>query len=264
MPTLSARSEYLDTISLEPIMLIPSLQRALPLLVLAASSAAAQTASPPARSQSAAIDLLRRSSFAVSVIQSRPRDAFSQHVGLGYGFDAAYLYRLDDAGVWSIRASAGVASYGNETRRTPFSETVGGRVTVNVRTANYIVPASIGPQIGWPTGPVRPYVNAGIGGMAFFTESTVQGTGDYSPIASTVNHSSAVGSWTLGSGLYMPLSVRAVRVDVDLGAQYFGGGRTRYLSRGSIVDLPNAQIRVTPLESTTHVTIVRLGARVHL
>lgn len=245
-------------------MSTPSLQRALLLLIVAAAPAAAQSTTALARSENAARDLLRRSSASVSVIQSRPRGDFSQHVGLGYGFDAAYLYRFDDAGVWSIRANVGAVNYGTESRRTPFSETVGGRVTVNVRTANYIVPASIGPQISWPTGPVRPYANAGIGGMAFFTESTVQGTGDYSPMASTVNHSSAVGAWSLGSGLYMPFSVRSKRVDIDLGAQYYVGGRTRYLSRGSIVDLPNAQITVTPLESTTHMTVVRLGARLHL
>jgi hypothetical protein len=62
----------------------------------------------------------------------------------------------------------------------------------------------------------------------------------------------------------MPLSLGTRQVDLDIGVQYFGGGAARYLAPGSIVDLPGAQISVTPLESTTHMTILRFGARVRL
>ena len=239
------------------------LQRVALLTLVVASTATAQSTDVPEQSTSTGAELLRRSSVNVSFMQNRPQGDFSRNVGLGYGADAAYLFRLDDAGFWSLRANVGVVNYGNESHRTPFSETVGGRVTVDVKTGNYIVPMSIGPQVSWPTGPVRPYANAGVGGMAFFTQSSVQGTGDYTPIASTVNHSSIVGSWDLGTGVYMPLSVRTVKVDIDLGVQYYNGGRVRYLSKGSIIDLPNAQISVTPLESTAHMTMIRLGARLY-
>lgn len=233
------------------------------LLTFIAASAAAQTTDVPARTPSVGSALLRRSSLNVSFMQNRPQGAFRQNVGLGYGADAAYLFRLDGAGFWSIRASVGVVNYGNDSRRTPLSETVGGRVMVDVTTSNYIVPMSIGPQLSWPSGIVRPYANAGVGGLAFFTESGVQGAGDFTTIASTINHSSMVGSWELGAGVYTPLSAGTVKVDVDLGVQYYNGKRARYLSKGSIVDLANAQILVTPLESTTHMTMIRLGARLH-
>lgn len=241
-----------------------SLYRAALLILAGAVSAAAQTSSVAERADSASSELRRRSSVSVSVIQNRPQGAFGQNVGMGYGVDAAYLLRLDAAGIWSVRANVGVVTYGDESRRTPLSETVGGRVLVDVKTSNYIVPMSIGPQVSWPTGSVRPYANAGVGGLAFLTESVVQGTSDLTPMASTTNHSAVVGSWTLGAGVYMPLTLGARQVDLDLGVQYFGGGRARYLAPGSIVDLPNAQIAVTPLESTTHMTIVRLGVRMRL
>ncbi len=239
------------------------LHRAALLTLVAASAATAQSAEIPGRSSSVGSELLRRSSVNVSLMQNRPQGDFGRNVGFGYGADAAYLFRLDDDGFWSLRANVGVVNYGNESSRTPFSETVGGRVTVDVRTSNYIVPMSVGPQLAWPTGPVRPYANAGVGGLAFFTESSVQGTSDFTPMASTVNHSSMVGTWDLGGGVYMPLSVSKVKVDVDLGVQYYNGGRARYLSKGSIVDLPDAQISVTPLESATHMTMVRLGVRLY-
>lgn len=241
-----------------------SLYRAALLILVVASSAAAQTSPAAERADSARSELLRRSSVSISVVQNRPQGAFGQNVGLGYGLDAAYLFRLDPAGVWSVRANIGVVTYGDESRRTPLSETLGGRVLVDVKTSNYIVPMSIGPQVSWPTGSVRPYANAGLGGLAFLTESVVQGTSDLTPMASTTNHSAVVGSWTLGAGVYMPLSIQSRQVDLDLGVQYFGGGRARYLAPGSIVDLPNAQITVTSLESTTHMTIVRFGVRMQL
>lgn len=222
----------------------------------------AQTSTSPDEPNSSLSEFVRRSSASISFIQGRPQAAFQRNVGFGYGVDGAYLLRLDRAGIWSLRASAGVASYDRGSRVSPFSETVGGRVTVNVTTTNYVVPMSIGPQLSWPTGAVRPYVNAGVGGQAFFTESRVEDTGGFKTLASTTNHSSMSSAWTAGGGVYMPLYVGRFQVQLDLGVQYFNGGTTRYLAPGSIVDLPNARISVTPLESTTHMAIVRLGARI--
>ncbi len=205
---------------------------------------------------------MRRSAFSLSVIQSRPQGTFGRNVGLGYGLDGAYLLRLDDAGVWSLRASIGAVGYGGETRRAAFSETVGGRVLVDVTTTNYIVPMSVGPQVSWPKGLIRPYANAGVGAQVFFTESQVRGSSGLTPIASTTNHSSSTTSWSAGGGVYVPLRAGRTRVDLDFGVQYVAGGTARYLAKGSIVDLPGAQISVTPMESRTHMAIVRLGARV--
>jgi opacity protein-like surface antigen len=236
--------------------------RAMLLATIVTSAASAQAPSSADGPSAGLSELVRRSSASISFVQERPQGALRQNVGLGYGVDGAYLFRLDRAGIWSVRASAGVASYGHESRRTPFSESVGGRVTVDVTTTNYVVPMSIGPQLSWPTGSFRPYVNVGVGGQAFVTESRVEDTGSFTTLASTTNHSSIAAAWTVGGGVYMPLYVGRMQVQLDMGAQYFNGGTTRYLAPGSIVDLPDARISVTPLESRTQTAIVRLGLRV--
>lgn len=237
-------------------MLASSARRSLLIVTLAAVRPTnAQSPSEPS-------EFMRRSAISLSVVQSRPQGAFARNVQLGYGLDGAYLYRIDDAGIWSIRASVGALSYGNESRPAAFSESVGGRVQVDVSTTNYIVPMSIGPQVSRPTGRLRPYANAGVGGQIFFSESRVQSTGNLVVLASTTNHSSAVASWSLGGGVNMPLYVGRTSVHLDVGAQYVNGGSTRYLAKGSIVDLPGAQISVTPRESTTRMMIVHIGARV--
>lgn len=236
--------------------------RALSLTLFFSASAAAQVATPADTAGGDGSALLQRSAASLSVVQSRPHGAFGQHVGLGYGLDGAWLLRLDSRGIWSLRASAGVLRYGDESRRAAFSETVGGRVMVDVTTSNYIIPMSLGPQVSWPTGPVRPYANAGIGALGFLTQSDVRGTGDLVATATTTNHSSLVATWSVGGGVLVPISIGRKDVQLDLGVQYFGGGTTRYLAPGSIVDLPGTQIAVSPLESTTHMMVVRFGLRV--
>lgn len=241
-----------------------SVTRAVLFLAVTAVTAAAQDSTGREPLDHGPSELAKRSAASLTFIQSRPQGAFGRNVGLGYGLDGAYLLRLDEAGIWSLRVSAGIISYGDESRRTSLSESVGGRVLVDVKTNNYIAPMSIGPQLAWPSGWFRPYVNAGVGGQAFFTESHLEGTGDRTAFASTTNHSSFAPSWALGGGVYMPVYAGKTKVQLDLGMQYLNGGRTRYLAPGSITDLPGAQISVTPLESATHLVIVRFGARIGL
>ena len=114
-------------------MFAPVLRRTSILVAVVSATAAAQGTLDVAR-PSDAMTMSRRSALSLSVIQSRPQGAFGRNVGLGYGLDGAYLLRLDRAGIWSVRASAGVTSYGRESRRTALSETVGGRVMVDVTT----------------------------------------------------------------------------------------------------------------------------------
>ena len=245
-------------------MFMPSVARAALALALTSAAAGAQSSPSLDSTEHETSALARRSSASLTVIQSRPQGAFSRNVGLGYGLDGAYLLRLDRAGVWSLRVNAGIIGYGHESRRTALSESVGGRVQIDVKTTNYIAPMSIGPQLTWPTGAFRPYVNAGVGGQAFFTESHLESTNDRTAFASTTNHSSFAASWVAGGGVYMPVYAGRTSVQLDMGLQYLGGARARYLAPGSITDLPDAQIAVTPLESATHLVIVRFGARVGL
>ena len=204
----------------------------------------------------------RRSSGTLSFMQSRPQDALAGNIGLGYGVNGAYLFRLDDAGVFALRADAGFLQYGRESKRVPLSSTIGGRIQVDVSTSNYLVPLSIGPQITWPKGAVRPYANGGIGGQFFFTQSSVEGSDDFGSFANTTNQWDKTFMWVAGGGVYVPLYQKRFNVLLDVGAQYVNGGRARYLKPGSIEDLPDSQIRITSMESETHLVLVRLGVKI--
>src|ERR1041384_3254993 len=142
----------------------------------------------------------RRSSGSFSVIQSRPTGALSNNIGFGYGINGAYLFRLDQAGVFSLRADAGILQYGDESKRVPLSSSIGGRIQVKVSTNNNIVPLTIGSQGSWPTGPVRPCANAGVGGQFFFTQSDVKGSDDIREFANTTNQWDKTFAWVAGGG----------------------------------------------------------------
>jgi hypothetical protein len=143
-----------------------------------------------------------------AVIHTRAVGALGNNIGSGYGLVGTFLLPLDPAGVVSLRADVGAAQYGSDTKRTAFSETVGGRVTVNVRTSNTVAPASLGMQLTLPGGPIRPYVNAGAGALWFYTETSVEPIGEGPALASTVNQSDVAFGWTLGGGFYVPLKAR--------------------------------------------------------
>src|SRR5689334_7954056 len=178
------------------------------LCLLSTASAAAQDSTSGGaarREERPPNEWARRSAGVFSVIQSRPAGQFGDNIGLGYGGTAAYLFSLDKAGILSLRADVGFIDYGSESKRVPLSSTIGGRIQVKVSTNNFIVPVSIGPQLTWPRGSVRPYVNAGFGGQFFFTESSVDGTNDGSSDFSTTNQHDATKSWVAGGGVYVPL-----------------------------------------------------------
>src|SRR5436189_121988 len=59
----------------------------------------------------------------------------------------------------ALRVDASILNYGHERQRVLLSNTVGGRITLDLTTDNDIAFFGAGPQIGMPTGAVRPYVN---------------------------------------------------------------------------------------------------------
>lgn len=182
---------------------------------------------------------------------SQPKGELADNIGNGFGGDGYGLIRLDRAGVFSLRADVGGSQYGSETLRE--GSIYGGRVGVNVETTNSILWAAFGPQLSIPTGRVRPYANAAIAVMDFSTNSSLRGTGSYSgeTFASTENQSDNTHSWIFGGGFYFPFTGNLSLMAVDIGANYFTGGRATYLKKGAIRDNADGTITIFPSHSRT-------------
>jgi len=204
--------------------------------------------------------LASRLSYSVSVIQSRPQGELARRVGLGYGASGSLSMRLDERGIWSLRGDFGAAQYNRVSRDYTLGNvsTDGLRLTLN--TSSYVVPLSLGPQITWPSGMVRPYVNAGVATQGFFTETSVEGDDPSSGVASTTNRSDFVGAVSFGGGAYFVLPIRRKEVQIDLGFQKLNGSRATYLVPVANAD-ESGESRLAAVSSDAHLLVLKIGAR---
>ena len=186
-----------------------------------------------------------------ALLLSEPRGELADNIDKGFGGDLYGLFRVDPAGVFSLRADIGGLEYGSET--IPSGSVFGGRVGFEVETSNSIFWAAFGPQIMIPVGPIHPYGNVAIGVMDFSTSSAVRGTGQYSgeTFASSENQSDNTHTWIFGGGLYIPFTGRLSMMALDVGGRYFTGGEATYLREGAIRDNPDGSITLFPSHSKT-------------
>jgi hypothetical protein len=207
---------------------------------------------------------LQPSRFGINVngLISQPREEFDRNVDIGFGAGGGITYGVDQDGWFSLRFDGGWLRYGHETRRVPFSETVGARILVDVDTNNDIVTLGGGPEFSIPHGPVRPYLNGGFHGVLFRTASSVRGIrSNDEEIASTTNLSDWTRAWVVAAGARIPIGGDASLVHLDLGVRYFDGAEARYLREGSIIDNPDGSITLNPLVSETPFVVYSVGLR---
>ena len=196
------------------------------------------------------------------LLVAQPKGEFEKNVDVGAGGNIVALYKLDRAGVFSLRADLGGMQYGSEKKRVPFLPYTG-RVLLDVTTSNNVYWGAIGPQMMLLTsGPVRPYVNAAIGFQGFVTESALSGSNESWDYASTTNSDDVTQAYMVGGGFYIPLGRKATSASLNVGARYHFGGTAKYLREGDITDNPDGTITMHPASSKTDVVMWQLGVSV--
>ena len=199
-----------------------------------------------------------------ALMLAQPLGAFDDYVGLGGGIDGFFRVGLDEAGIVSLRLSGGFVNYGNETRQVCLSETIGCRIVVDLTTSNNIVFFGLGPEVGVPAGPIRPYLNGTVGFSYFSTDSNVSGDLEFEPFASTRNFGDGGFALTGGGGFQIHLANTdgGVSIGLDLGATYERNGLREYLTEGGITDLPDGSIRLDVKRSRADLLFWRVGVTV--
>jgi len=224
------------------------------------TAAAAQMLGPrPDRAEPVSI----RGQAGGALFIAQPVGEFDDYVGVGFGLGGHLLLRLDPAGVMSLRVDGGFLNYGRESKRVCLSSTVGCRILVDLVTSNDILFGSIGPQLAVPSGPVRPYVNGGIGLSYFATTSSLSGTSSANDdFARTTNFDDVTLAWSAGGGLYIPLRIGSTTLAIDLGARYLLNGEVEYLREGDIEDHPDGSITLHPTRSEANLLVWHIGVSV--
>jgi len=194
-----------------------------------------------------------------------PVGEFSNYVKAGGGANGFVAWKLAADGAASIRVDGTFLIYGSETRRLPLAPSGPlALVNVDVTTSNLIVNLGIGPQLTATRGAIRPYVNGAVGFSYFGTSSSVRGTHDVEPFATSTNFDDFTFALRGGGGLWILLSSRRTPVSLDLSAHYIRNGRVSYLREGSITfDLTGTPI-YHPIESETNFWLVQAGVSVGL
>lgn len=202
-----------------------------------------------------------RGTLGGNLIVAVPTGEFADYIDAGVGIGLVGHLNLTGDGAIRLRLDGGFVQYGNETREVCLTTC---RIRVDLTTSNNIVFGSIGPELMFPQGPVRPYVNAGIGGSYFATTSQFEGKNDNEDFANTTNFDDGTFAITAGGGLYIPVSFGKTPISIDLGARYHKNGEVRYLREGDIEDLPNGDIVIHSQRSRADLVTLQLGVTVGL
>lgn len=190
-----------------------------------------------------------------------PQGEFRDFVGTGVGLGGNLTVFLDQRRRAGVRFWASWIEYGRTTERLPLSPTLPG-LSVDLTTSNDIYSFGVGPELHLGTGAFRPYLHAAIGLSDFATTTSVEGSGNLSPFASSTNFNDVTVAWYGGGGLMYLVSGGRHPVYLDGGVRYQGHGQTRYLREGSIRSNGSGGVILNPVESQTDLLVIHLGVQI--
>jgi hypothetical protein len=217
---------------------------------LLAPTVSAQMADPPAAPG--------RAAFGIALQGLKPQGDFAENVNFAGGIGASFTYALDPQGIIAFRADLGYLVYGSERYRVPLGGGPLGLINVDVRTTNNIALGGVGLQLLAPGRTVRPYANATAGFSSFFTNSSVQGTGNEEAFANSINSSDGGFAWTAGGGLYVPLTVGTTPMQLDFGVRWLDNGEREYL-RPDGITFENNGVQLNPVRTQAQALQFHLG-----
>ncbi|MGD2134731.1 MAG: hypothetical protein PVF27_01170 [Gemmatimonadales bacterium] len=192
---------------------------------------------------------------------ARPVGQFDTYVGWGGGLGLYWLTHLDRGRHVGVRVQGSLIVYGHEEYAVPFNSWVS-RVWIDVNTSNMIANFGVGPQLSLRLGPFHPYA-FGTAGLSYFaTVTSLEGSSDIEPFASTTNFDDATFALTGGAGLRLGLGGRRHPVALDFSVERMVNGEAEYLREGGIQDNVDGSYTVFPIRSEANLITYRAGVTI--
>lgn len=205
-----------------------------------------------------------RGELGISGVLALPVGEFADYVEVGGGLSGFGVYFLDERQRVGLRLDGSWIVYGRNTVRRPLSPTVP-FVDVKVTTQNGIGSFGFGPQFVLGLGPVRPYLRGSVGFSYFNTRTSVEGTNDSEPFASSTNFDDTTFALTAGGGVRVGLAEAGRHpVALDFGAAYMRHGLTEYLREGGLRETSGGGVEIEAIRSDTNLVTFYLGVSVGL
>ncbi len=236
--------------------------RAFSTLLLAPLLAGLLVAGPPGElgAQAAGQDELPPGlHLGLGLVFAQPTGEFRDYVDFGGGIRGFVRFDFEETGRLGLRIEFAAMTYGRETKQVCLSETVGCRITVDLTTSNNIFVGGLGPELVVPVGFLELH-GAVTGGFSYFsTTSSVQGTRDQEPFASSENYGDGGWGWNWGGGFRIPIARGRIPVRLEAGLARQRNGRREYLTRGDIQELPGGEIQLNPRRSDADFLMWTIG-----
>ncbi len=208
-----------------------------------------------------------RGEGSIGFIGAYPQGAFGDNVendGYGIGFGA--MFRPADSPVL-IGVDLALLSYGDETRKEPFSTNIPD-VEVDVTTTNSIAKGNFVLRLSPLPGAIRPYLDGLVGFNYLWTETKIEDEDSQEQIASSTNQDDTTVSYGGGGGLLVRVYSGSTEgtsvlrgVFIDLQARYLAGGKAKYLKENSI-RRSGSRVVYDLSESRTDLLTFMIGATV--
>lgn len=189
-----------------------------------------------------------------------PQGEFKNFVGTGYGLSGNVTLFVDRGRRAGFRFWGSWIEYGRTTERVPLSPTLPG-LDVDLTTSNDIISFGVGPELHLAVGKFRPYLTGGIGVSDFATTTSVEGSNNSNPFASSTNFNDWTFAWYGGGGMMYLISNGNTPVYLDGGVRFEGHGETRYLQEGSIKSDGSGGVIISPVQSQTDLLLIHLGVQ---
>ncbi|MGH7568198.1 MAG: hypothetical protein ACREL9_04375 [Gemmatimonadales bacterium] len=193
------------------------------------------------------------------ILIAEPVGEFANFVGTHGGFGGAVTFGRN----LGLRIGGSLLIYGHQSRPIPLAGT-GGLIALDLSTNNYIASLGLGPQVTLGEGPLQLYGYGTVGLGYFGTTSSVSGSYDYEPFASTTNFDNATLALETGGGLQIRLANPRRPVFLDLSARYVRNGRVRYVTESGVRENPDGSFTLYPIESQANLVVFQIGVSVGL
>jgi opacity protein-like surface antigen len=192
------------------------------------------------------------------LIRTQPKSELAQYISDGWGGNFKALVRVEPQGLLHLRFDGGSARYGTDTRHFSYAFR-----SYELRTTNNIDWFAIGPEVGVPGGPIRPYANAAFSLTRFRTTSSIRDRNTNEEFDSVDNASDFTTGWVLGGGVQVPFGRRS-SLALNLGARYHLGGEANFVREEDVRDAPIDADRFPTSRSKADFVVWQLGVSYRL
>ena len=184
---------------------------------------------------------------------SQPKGEFATAgIPTGYGFDFTGLLNIDPKGWIALRADGGSVQYGHEGGFIGYYS----GIPLDLTTDNKIGFGSLGLQLQFPDGPIRPYASGSYALVRFYTQSCVSAEDNSIQDQCHTNHGDWANAGVFGGGVLVPIGTS---FSINLGARYHYGAKATYLRKGDITDNPDGSVTLNVRSSKTDLVLWQIG-----